>query len=394
MSKVQQPMYMDVEVDPLSLFRIGYKILNGNITQCYRKDDDSYIDNRALVPLVALPDIGVYDPHGKMSGTVVLTGVDYFTDIPSSSTKIINNEEYQISADGHPQYSIKVMRNTPVDAPMDLYFQAYFTDIRINKTVMAEGIIPLQTTYYEANSYSCKIDQPTAFSIDPTRAAVSDAGWMEVELPAQLRSGTKSIADANAAYFWYVLENSTWRLLTADDLFLMSGLTNGRFAKTIKVNASLFSNRTFKCIGCYYEGTYPSVPTDSKYSDVCTIAVEYPDAKAHSRRSKGMYIAPDIDQAIECECWLTDNKGVINDPEKHYLCLWWAKSKEAGSTRTQIGHGFKLSSSSKAIGVTNTVGVIVECDVYELTHWMPLTNEVGAYLVNENGDVFVERITK
>ena len=385
---------MNVQVDPLTL-TAGYKILNGNIVQTYNRDTDEYSEDRTLIPLILMPDINVLDPHSSMTGVAVLTGVEWYAGVPSTSTLIVDGGDYEISPGNAPQYSLKCKKNVDVNAPFDIYYKAYFTDTRLNRSVSVEGVIPVRTTYYNASNYNVKLNLPKTFTVDPVRTAVNGSGFMEIALSAQLYSGVEAVADDNAAYFYYILENNNWRLIDSDDVFVISGLASGRFSKDLVVNASLFDNASFKVSATYYDGTYPTSPSNSAVQDVTTINVSLPEsAEGKIRVSKGQYIAPNIDQSIDCEAWIEDNTGVIENPDKHWICLWYCKANTLSATEKQIGHGFKLSTTSKTIGVTNTKGVMIYAKIYDTSCYKLLCNEQGALLVNELGHFLIGKTIK
>ena len=114
----QQPIPLVTQVTPYTL-TAGYKILNGNIVQCYNRDEGEYIDDRTLIPLLVMPDINVYDTHKNTVFTPVLTGVDWYEGVPSTSTLISSGTDYVISASGAPQYSLKMYKNVDVNSPID-----------------------------------------------------------------------------------------------------------------------------------------------------------------------------------------------------------------------------------------------------------------------------------
>lgn len=394
MIKVSQPIPIDVQVDPLTIAS-GYKILNGNIIQTYNRETAEFSDDRTLIPLILMPDINILDPHGKMSGVAVLTGVEWYEGVPSASTLISNSADYEISAAGAPQYSLKCKKNVDVNTPLEVYYKAYFTHVELNKAVSVEGVIPLRTSYFDATNYNVKLNQPQSFTVDPTRATLNAKGFIEVSLSAQLYSGTDEVADANAAYFFFVLENSNWRLITADDVFVLSGLSGGRFSKNLVINASLFELASFKVAAVYYDSTYPAAAADNAVQDVTTINVSLPaSAEGKIRVTKGQYIAPDVDQSIECEAWIEDNTGIILNPDKYYMCFWYCKLNTVGATEKQIGHGFSLSTTSQAIGVTNIQGAMIYAKIYETSCYKLKVNEAGKVLVNNLGEALVIKTIK
>lgn len=394
--EVQKESFI-VQVDPLS-FLAGIKILSGNNVQSYNRDTSEYIDDRKLVPLLLMAYVSVYDPNKVMDpGDVKLTGIEWHLGVPATGNRIATNADYILSDTGCPLYSLKVKKNIDVNTPIEIYAVMSFTDTRTNKTVTVERSIPLRTTYYDSTNYSVKLNQPAGFTVDPTRTTEDANGDWPVELNAQLFSGKNDVPDANAAYWWYLLENGAYRLIDpAKDLFLMTKKVNGRFSKKIIVNGLFINNASFKVRAAYYTGsTPPASPPQDSIQATTTMNVRLPaTAAAKMIINKGMYIAPGVNQPIQCEVIIEDNAGVIENPSKYYFALWYAKARTAGSVAKQIGHGLLLDTTSGEVGITNTLGYDIYPVVYEKGPYETLDDMNGEPFKNHLGEVIVVRTLK
>ena len=326
-----------------------------------------------------------------------MTGVEYYSGVPSLSTLISNNSDFIISDTDCLQYSLKIKKNIDVDSPMEIYDRCMFPDSRTNATVTVERSIPVRSTYYEESIYSLKTNQPSGFTIDPTRHSEDENGRRVVELATQLYSGKEEVADVNAVYFYYVLDNGSFRPVNDYDLWLLTKKTDGYLPKIIEVDANLFNKLTLKVRAAYYASgeSKPTEPVMDNIQTTTTINVALPaTAQGKMIVHKGQYIAPGTDQPIECECVIEDNTGVITNPEFYYMCFWYARQISTGAVAVQIGYGFNLITSSAEIGVETGKGYEIYPMVYELGCYGILTDNAGRWLVDNNNNAIVARTIK
>lgn len=122
---------ISVHVDPIS-FIADIEVLSGNTAQTYNQDTKEYEPDRSLVPCVLMPYVQVSDPEGVMNGNRTITGVEWYEGVPKSdgSNRIANGENYVISDDGTPTYSLKVKKNVVPNTPIDIFAIFTVTDTR------------------------------------------------------------------------------------------------------------------------------------------------------------------------------------------------------------------------------------------------------------------------
>lgn len=386
---------INVQVDPLS-FTAGIQVMSGNPLQSYNKDTDEYEDDRTLVPLIIMPWVSIVDPHNIMpKGLVTLTSVTYYNGTPNAGVQIITGDDYVISDAGTPVGSLKVKKNVPVNSPMEIYAVFLFTDLRTNQSVTVERSISLRTTLYDSRNYSVKIDQPKGFTIDPTRTTKAGDGSWPVVLNAQMYSGKELVPDANAAYFWYVLDGGSYRLIDNTDIDLWMNTdrnANGTWPKQITIDARLFKNVTIRCMAAYYSGTVPTSPTSESIQDTVTIKVKLPPTSyAKMFITKGLPVMAGRSNPIEAKCEMYDNAGVIANPAQYYRITWYKVAQTLGATPVEIDHGDTLTTTPQALGITATAGYDIYPKVDELGEFNILTDSDGAILTDLDGAILISQ---
>lgn len=229
-----QPKDVQVHIDPYS-FLAEIQVLSGNPVQNYNKDTNDYEPDRSLVPCVLMPYISVQDPEGVMNGSQVITGAEWYEGAPKpdGSNRIVNNDDYAISATGKPTYSLTVKKNVDYNSPIELHCIFSITDKRKNTQEKFERSIVLRTSIFDSNNYSLKINRSKGWTINPLEVVPNSKGEWLYDITAQIYSGEDIVADANAAFWWQMLDGTTWRDFTADELevFVSGKNADGTWSK-------------------------------------------------------------------------------------------------------------------------------------------------------------------
>lgn len=385
--QVQQESF-NVQIDPLSLIT-GLEVISGNLVQSYNRETGEYVDDRTLVPCKVRPFVAVMDPHNIMKGKIPATSAKWYEGDPASGMEILaSNPDYVINAD----HTLSIKKNVDPASPLQISCVFTFTDTRRNTAETAEAMANLRTTYYESTNYSVKINQPKAITVDPSRVPRDASGaWLQ-ELQAQLYSGVEAVADANAAYWLQVLDGGIYRMPDPEtDLWLLTSLNaDGSTDRNISIDCRFISTLTLKVIACYHDSVKPGIPENSGICSTVTIGVRMPESTTgRMNTTRGKYIAPNVDQVIESECLVFDNRRLIEDPELYYDITWKARSNAAGSTAKVIGYGANLSTTSKKVGITNTLGFKIWPEVREKGVFGPLSD--GGRLLADGGILLITR---
>lgn len=377
------PEEMLVSVDPIS-YSSDIVVLSGNPVQNYNQDAQEFEPDRALTPCVIIPEVHVADPEGIMSGKQELSGAVYYEGAPKAdgSNRILDGADYAISAEGCPAHSLKVKKNIPVDFPIEIFVVYYFLDKRTNMEVEEERSIPFYTTYYDSRNYSLKLDQPAVVTLDPLEAVENANGNWGYELNAQLYSGSEKVPDENAAYLWQVLENGAYREIDPmEDFFLDTPEVAGRWGKKIIVDYRFIKDLTIRCIGKYYEDTYPTGMDEGEHRQDITISVRMPALTYKTIRTKGGKIAANLSTPVEIILQIFKNSTgeQIVGKDHFFQPKWYAKGKTSNAVAKEIGTGMKVSFTPKEIGVTGANGLSVYAEVKVYDQYCAVMDETNEF---------------
>ncbi|WP_291528609.1 hypothetical protein [Bacteroides sp. UBA939] len=339
-----QPQVTQVHIDPYS-FLAEIQVLSGNPVQNYNKDTNEYEPDRSLIPCVLMPYISVMDPEGLMNGSQAITGAEWYEGAPKAngSNRIVNNDDYAISATGKPAYSLTVRKNIDYNSPVEIYCIFSITDKRKNTQEKFERSIPFRTTLFDSNNYSLKINRPKGWTINPLEVTPNSKGEWLFDITAQVYSGEDKVADTNAAYWWQVLDGTAWRDFTDDELEIcVSGKNaNGTWGRTLTLDARFFRNISVRVRGAYYTGARPSSPTSDEMQATTSIKVEMPGTlRADIRQTKGVKLTSRMNTPVGYECILSYNKQLIGtNKDDLFIIDWHAKSAKPGSDAVNVGRG-------------------------------------------------------
>lgn len=387
---------ISVHVDPIS-FIADIEVLSGNTAQTYNQNTKEYEPDRSLVPCVLMPYVQVSDPEGVMNGNRTITGVEWYEGVPKSdgSNRIANGENYVISDDGTPTYSLKVKKNVEPNTPIDIFAIFTVTDTRKNTEVKVERSVSLYTALYDTKVLNMRLmNQPKGWFIDPTREKADSSGrWMHT-ITAQLFSGKEEVLDSNAAYWWEInTDNSNWRQITQDelDIFISGKDSKGNWTKSLTFDARFVRTAAFRCRAAYYTGTRPSAPELENLQVTSTVKVEMPKTlRASIRQISGAKINASMSTNVKFECVLTDNKQVITYNDKLFSITWKAKSGKAGVSDKEIGKGNTISFIPSSLGFDKaySIAVYAEVKMYAVT---ALVTNGGKVMISNNKAVIATK---
>lgn len=377
-----------VHVDPIS-FIADIEVLSGNTAQTYNQDTKEYEPDREAVPCLLMPYVVVSDPEVMMSGKRTVTGVEWYEGAPKAdgSNRISNGDNYVISDDGTPAYSLKVKKNVPVNSPIQIFAVYTITDTRKNTEVKIERSINFYTALYDTKNYSLRIDQPKSLSLDPLRESEDSRGrWMHT-ITAQMYSGLKAVADSNAAYWWQINENNTgWRNITQDelDIYISGKESDGNWTKSLTFDARFVRNTSFRCMARFFEGVRPTM-TDASLSAVCSVSVQMPKSlNVQIRQIAGAKVNASMHTTVKFECVITDNRQVVGtDKDKFFYIIWKGHSGKPGVSDKVIGKGRTISFTPSSLGFDKSYGMSIyaEVSMYAVT---ALVTNSGKVMVNNN----------
>lgn len=367
---MQQTTFLNVHVKPLNASS-GMKIIgDGSFQQKYSRDDNAFYPSySAILPLTLTVVVNIQDPDGVMSsGPVKLDRIDWYLGEYKPGNKIAeNNPDYEVTVvSGVPV--LKVKRNTPVNEPILLIGEAFYTNTKTGRQESRIEQQLLSTIYYEASLLSLMAESPTEVIVDPTKIDDSNSSNWHVQLKAVLKSGEFDLTEDNACYWWYVKDGKYTRLITTTDTWLVtSPNSDGTYPRIITVDASRFKNLKLECRAAYKGASEsaPSSPTNAALLLQFNVRVDLPIFQfAKQIPIAGAKIEPkDIGttKPIKMRCEITAGGRVIENPEKYYNITW--RAKNADGTTPIVGYGEHLNTTVKSLGITYTNPVSIEASV-------------------------------
>ncbi len=366
------PKEASVHSDPLS-FVAGIEILSGNAAQTFNRDIGEHVPDRQLVPLVLMPSVSVSDPENRMTGAAAIATAEWYEGAPKAdkTNLIAAGTDYELgdgTVEGFPKNALKVKKNVDPDTPVELFCLFTVNDVRTNTQVSFERSVRLYTAVYDSRNYSVKLDCPKGWTVNPLAETADSAGrWMHA-LTAQLYSGPEPVADANAAYWWQLLDGGTWRDITDDDLdvWIDGRSADGTWGKTLRFDARMIDGTaSFRVRAAYYEDTRPSAPQSEELQAETTVKLEMPPSlTADIRQTRGVKLRSGMREAVAYECLLAYNKGPV-PAEKYSLfrIQWKAKSAKSGASEQLMGEGRTVEFIPSQKGFDPAYGISVRADV-------------------------------
>lgn len=391
--KIIQGVDLITVVDQLS-FACGIDVLNGSLRQSYDKSYKEYSPNRADGDsyLLLMPWIGSYDSfNGNAEYTTrlpvrsvtyilkrIVNGVWTETNLNSTtvsgyrvvtpSDDTIDNVavtvgvgEFASSTPVYvPAWSLIIEENVPGTETREIEAHIFCLDPQTGKTVERVETKTLSTNTTETRSLKLMpgLTTPINLVLEPIHMTKTNGVRIDT-ITAQLYSDNAEAADANAIYWWYFWDNGTPTLITADNqLFLVEGLTDGVFSKTIKINVDRISQLVLMCRAEFWDGTgtAPTSPSDEsadlklifnrsrRYSNHIYGNVEAP---------QGVKIKPDVDVTRRLQ--LSDKFGDLTDDEvnEHFNITW--KRRTSDGTIRFAGYGIEISGKARDFGVSDSM---------------------------------------
>lgn len=400
------PKSVIVVTDPLSATS-NIEVVSGNPVQYYNKETQEYVPDRKAVPLILMPSVSVFDPTGKMTGSPVLTGVEWYEGAPKAdgSNRIAADTDHEIgdgTVDGFPKYALKVKANTPIDAALEIYAVSIFTDTRTGKAVRVTNSIKLYSSYQDMLNYSLKIiNRPAGMIANPLEITPDTDGKWPLDITAQLYTGKEETPDANSAYWWKIKDtDDTWRDFTDDELskMVISGHNaDGTWNKTITLDLRFVDSIELRVQGSYYNGTRPTAPSSEELSAIIALKVEFPRSlDLNISQTAGGKMAADLSTPVTFVATVFDNKNIYPEAQygQFFDITWKAISAKPGSTEVTLGTGFSCTFTPSKLGFDPAyiVQIYAELETYIDDGTLPegvLTDTDGSILTDTDGSYIV-----
>lgn len=345
--------------------RFGIIASGGAKTQHYYADENAYIPDRSLTPLVLKATLNVADPdkiiaNGDKSSE--LSCVWYENSVQITA----DNSNYTLNADK----TLTVKRNVSPTAPIGVRCVATYVDSRTGNSLIFEDTVMFSTIQKTDDKLAVFLDKPEKLTYNP----IKDTNL--IDITATLKKGENSVPDAQAKYWWYIVNSGVETLIDQDNTAIE--YVSGQGTKTLRLNADNTPFSIIRCRAAYYTGTAPVAPADATVMAEFTLVYKTPQTKVVMTNKNGYVIRPGM-ATMEFGVKIEVNNEVLSSAlaENHFFVKWVGKATTAGATEVQLGHGHNISIPVASLKVTGGM-MEVKPVVYECGPYYPLVALVGS----------------
>lgn len=375
-----------VIIDPLS-YASGFDELSGSPLQSFDKSEETYSPSRVLAPYVIVPWVATMD---KSNGQQGLSGRQKVTNAVYNISRCINGtyqktslpaqtlagyevatEAGTISGVTVPQWALVVTANVPNGESVNIECIASFTDPQTGKTSTQTVYTSLTTNTTETASFELKAAAEFVpyKKLSPLRIEKDANGFRRETIAVQLYRNGLAVSDANAAYFWFMVQNGVEVKLSKDNQTFIDNSAfdaSNNLGKSLSLKVDYFDNIKLVCRAAYYK-TGASKPT---VADDPSLVLRFSRTRKLPSSVTGTVLGTEgakvlTSTKVTRSLQLTSRGGDISDAlaNENYLVAWNAV-KSTGATSV-VGGGLSISKTASDLGVTNTVSVALQPDVKE-----------------------------
>jgi hypothetical protein len=353
--------------------------------QTYNADEDEYVPDYKVTPLVLLPQVGIIDPDGVLlSGNVngQLTNIQW-TEYTGGSKQVISstNTDYTLTTAGQDAGKLIVRRNAKEQSPITLEFSAEYHDSRTGQV----------TTIVEHILVSCK-SATTIPTLRLTAAETSvynplrDSNKQQVKATLYLEK--KVCPTENRLFVWEVMRDGAWATLGEHNLDYFGTVSSD--TTTLTLDKELMgAGVSIRCRARYSNAGAPATVELSEASPQCIInfvrrlpTLDYDIVNVPENLPNGqMYIYPRV--AVRDAC------GILTDPSAVLTPIWYAATNKASGTLayTEVARGYEPTLSTSCLHAT--YGAVISVDLEDAGPWMVWLDSDGKALTDQDGKVLL-----
>lgn len=375
-----QPMNLITKWTPL-VTRFGIVAEAGSKTQFYYATEGQYIPSRAVTPLKLVAMLNVVDPDGVLPTGNKISSCDvkwYEGDYDTQITA--DTSGYSLGTDG----SLTVTKNVHPNSPIQVLCRATFVDPRNGNTLVYEDRAQLSSINKSDSSLTIFVNRAAKITFNPL---LDDA---TVTITANMKLGSEEVPDANAKYWWYVVDNGVEYLI--DTLDTAIEYVSGQGTNTLTVNAMYTNQSIIRVKGARYEGTAPTTCPDNAPSTDVALIYSLPDVTANIY-SPNSTVIRDGDNSKLFKCELMTNRTVLTDTQanEHYLVRWYKKPTTAGGVATQLADGTSITVPTSELTLAGRQAMQVYVDVYGFGAYGYLVDSSGKMITTADGKAILAR---
>lgn len=366
-------------------------VVEGGVSdsQNYDADTDTYTPDYTIDAsnLIVQPNIGRLDKDEILTPGLInqdLTNIVWYEVNSGKADTVIDksNTSYEIVASGAKAGRIKIKKNAKPQIPMNLRFEADYKDPRTNQVYHI--IKPYQVQCKNATQYTplLVLDAAAQTIYNP----LSDPDKQTVH--ASLRLGANECPTEKRLFVWEVMrEDGTFSTVGSD--ILDYDVEVSEDGSSCTVNRNLMGAELYlRCRAKYSAEGNPSSVQLSDNAPTKLVAFirripkfEFDIGELPTNLPSGLLaIAP------TAKIWNTN--GVIDNPERELLPLWYVATNGTGTLNySLIAHGMNPTLSTEK--VSNTAGGVYGLDVKDVGPLCAWEDSDGAVFVDDEDNVIL-----
>lgn len=355
--------------------------------QTYDAESGEYAPDFSLTPCVIQPTVGIIDRDrvltsgcvndqlSDMSWHLVVDGKEQSSAIVSTAKK------YEITTSGEEKGKLQWYVNTAAGNRTVLRFRAKFLDTRTNQVFNVCQDFTIACKNATAYLPVVKLSAPEHGYYNPLRDEDTQV------IKASLRLGSDECATSKRLFVWEILRSTgLYSAVTADDLEV-SISTDGT---TATVDRSLMGDQlTLRCRAKYSASGNPSAVAlnDATPFAAANIVRRIPD---FDYDFGGVPYNLDAGtRSFSPEAYISDNVGVISNPSRELLPLWYMATNKHDASLSYVLKGHGMNPVITTDLMDSKLGGMVGLDVKMLEPLALLANGDGKVIVNGDGSAIV-----
>lgn len=375
-----QPLNIITKWTPL-VSRFGIVVEAGSKTQFYYTNEAQFIPSREVTPLKLVAMLNVADPDGQIPTGNKTSSCDVKWYEGSYDSQITaDTTGYTLGSDK----SLTVTKNVLPNNPMQILVRCTYTDPRNGNTLVYEDRCALNSISKTDNVHTLTIDKPSKMLFNPLKDDST------VTINATLKLGADVVADANAKYWWYVVNNGVETLI--DTLDTAIEYVSGQGTKALTINAMYTNQSIIRVKAVSYEGTAPTTPPDLAAQAEFAIIYNIPDVRSMIYTPNSTTIHKgDTSKVFKCE--LSTNREILTDAQAkaHFLIRWYKKPTTAGGVASRLGDGVSITVPVSELSLSGRQTMQVYADVYAFGAYGYLVNSDGKIITTADGKAILAR---
>lgn len=371
---------INIVYDPLHM-SISLVCRGGSLTQVHNAEENEYVPDRSLTPLVLMPEAFINDPNGIVAdGRVALSGVMWYA-LPMDVAEQIQDlsylsaelsqylitpatEGYTVNADG----SLTVERNIEYLHPIVLLLTASYSDPRSGNVLRVQASALLSTTSLAVAS-KLTLDKPASFTFDP----LADSGVRTIRASLRLGGKEPDLQSCSVAYWWYKVIGGQESLVDPEeDLFYVSGQNTA----ALVVDPRYVDDRVRLVCKAEYALSgeqLPQAPTANCLMAETTLLRHYADYDFEHVVYGGVQVSAGT-RKVKNECYVTVGKNVLPSASQFFSVKWTITKAVTGAEPMVLGYGDSIMVDAKEF--EDGADVMVEVKEFEPLKAMAIDDDV------------------